>query len=461
MERARGRASKNDAFSQYEPWDNPNYYAGVLRFESGGRNFRIERSFDKITKSASLICEDDGEELSIEQGDLDVLLDGMTESSFENTIAIAQLRVETNQDLAAELKNYAANYYESGDGDIDVQRALNTLKARSHEVDLQIKQETLKKERMRSKIEQECDYVRRDLEKLKKEEYTYREAREAEDTDALQMEEEQIPEKKKLGKRSVCMAVLIFVVLAAVETGLFFLSKGKPWNIAILAVSIVVDLFFLLQVLASILRFGLKNQKVEQEAKQSAPVQHRHWEVGRIRANIHEKQVRLNNLGERLEELEVSGFEITQEDKKRQAIQLASETIAQLSSEIIKGFGTTLNENASEIISAITNGKYEKIYIDEKLNMFLLTKEKRVAIDRLSRGTIEQIYFALRMAAIDVLYEEDFPVILDDTFVFYDDERLESILKWLSTQKRQVILFTCQRREMEILKRLNLPYSMN
>ncbi len=42
---------------------------------AGGRHFRLERTFGtgvKNSKSAALICEDDGEELSVEHGDLDV-----------------------------------------------------------------------------------------------------------------------------------------------------------------------------------------------------------------------------------------------------------------------------------------------------------------------------------------------------------------------------------------------------
>ena len=63
----------------------------------------------------------------------------------------------------------------------------------------------------------------------------------------------------------------------------------------------------------------------------------------------------------------------------------------------------------------------------------------------------EQIYFALRMAAADVLLEEPFPVILDDVFAFYDDKRLGSVLQWLGSGREQVILLTCQRREERIL----------
>lgn len=104
MERGRGRAAANDEFSRYEPWENPNFYSGVLRFECGGKKFRLERHFDKYSKDATLICEDDGEEFSLEHGDLEMLLDGLTAESFENTAAIGQLKAETNQSLARNFK---------------------------------------------------------------------------------------------------------------------------------------------------------------------------------------------------------------------------------------------------------------------------------------------------------------------------------------------------------------------
>ena len=54
IERGRGRAAQNDTFSIYEPWDNPNYYSGTLKFTSGGKHFRIERNFDKYSKGQNL-----------------------------------------------------------------------------------------------------------------------------------------------------------------------------------------------------------------------------------------------------------------------------------------------------------------------------------------------------------------------------------------------------------------------
>lgn len=130
MERGRGKAAHNDAFSRFEPWENPNEYAGTMRFSCGEKTFCLKRRFDRYTKGAVLICEDDGEELSVEHGDLDMLLNGLTAEQFENTAAIGQLGARPGQSLAAELQNYAANYYETGNSGVDLAGAEEHLKQR-------------------------------------------------------------------------------------------------------------------------------------------------------------------------------------------------------------------------------------------------------------------------------------------------------------------------------------------
>ena len=64
LERGRGRAAAKDDYTRFEPWAG-GAYAGVMRFECGGRTFRLERNFKKYEKKDRLICEDDGEELSL------------------------------------------------------------------------------------------------------------------------------------------------------------------------------------------------------------------------------------------------------------------------------------------------------------------------------------------------------------------------------------------------------------
>ena len=74
-------------------------------------------------------------------------------------------------------------------------------------------------------------------------------------------------------------------------------------------------------------------------------------------------------------------------------------------------------------------------------------------------GTLEQIYFAVRMSMGEILsQEEPMPFLLDETFGMYDELRLKQVLQWLAKQKNQIILFTCQKRELEYLDEMGIPY---
>ena len=54
--------------------------------------------------------------------------------------------------------------------------------------------------------------------------------------------------------------------------------------------------------------------------------------------------------------------------------------------------------------------------------------------------------------------EEVLPVILDDAFVMYDDVRLGQVMDWLARQKKQVLIFSCQKREREWLMRAGITF---
>ena len=53
------------------------------------------------------------------------------------------------------------------------------------------------------------------------------------------------------------------------------------------------------------------------------------------------------------------------------------------------------------------------------------------------------------------------PLIFDEAFVFFDDIRLENILKTLSemAEERQIIILSCSDREYRILEKLNVGFN--
>ena len=78
-------------------------------------------------------CESDGELLSVADGDLEMLLGGISEAVYENTVSIGQMKSRTGDALLLELRNYLSSYQESGDGKLNVDKALLLLKEKKKE----------------------------------------------------------------------------------------------------------------------------------------------------------------------------------------------------------------------------------------------------------------------------------------------------------------------------------------
>ena len=62
---------------------------------------------------------------------------------------------------------------------------------------------------------------------------------------------------------------------------------------------------------------------------------------------------------------------------------------------------------------------------------------------------------------LDEVSNEKVPIILDEAFAFFDNERLKNILLYLSEEfkNRQIIILTCTNREKEILNNENINYN--
>ncbi len=49
-------------------------------------------------------------------------------------------------------------------------------------------------------------------------------------------------------------------------------------------------------------------------------------------------------------------------------------------------------------------------------------------------GTIDQLYLSLRLSVTKEISKENIPIILDEGFAYFDNERLENIIKYLDSQ---------------------------
>lgn len=136
----------------------------------------------------------------------------------------------------------------------------------------------------------------------------------------------------------------------------------------------------------------------------------------------------------------------------------ARDLIEKASTKIGSKFHGELKETLHHVVTEVIGEAYEVILEDD---MQVLAKDKLtgeiVSIEDLSMGTIDQIYFALRIGLINSMdHTKDIPLILDDCFVHYDGERLGQMLLQVSELDRQVIMLTCHEREKRIFDELNI-----
>ena len=167
--------------------------------------------------------------------------------------------------------------------------------------------------------------------------------------------------------------------------------------------------------------------------------------------------MKLENLKEAAAERKHDYDTIEKIRKEIQAVSIAEAKIKEAAGNLQKLTGQKLQDEISEIFAQITEGKYKRVLLTENFEIYLDTGEKYLQLYQVSYGTAEQVYLALRLACGTILcQEEELPLILDETFAMYDEKRLEQTLSWLERRGGQILIFTCHRREIELLEKLGI-----
>ena len=559
IERGRGRAAKNDLYTKYEPWENSGTYEGWLRLEKDGTIYRIERRFRKENKSLKIINETKGLEEEATPAFVSSLLDGLTETMYNNTISIGQLKSATEDGMVTELKNYIANMNTTGNISLNITKATAFLRNQKRSLEAGLIPEASREftsllaeirnveaeiagpeyenqlaayQNMRTQVKGLIDNTqtqKKDLDEklangkkvLSDNGFTDRASVDAMSSDAERLYSEYNTLNGECNKKSRKVLSGLTAVLgvaglgAAATLGYFNLTAYLPvcGAAATAAVIFFIISLFILQKdkeyhrlfdntsseLGALLARHLGDSAVSEDAmnafrarmgefsKLCDMVTQSEAEIRKFLEDLSNLQTKQAGCSEMIEKQQRTQWEL---EKKLEhlsncknkakalkrtlaendrihdeivAIDLAQETMADLSSSIRDSFGLYLNKEASQYITGITGGIYDSMSIDENLNAFLNTKTKLVPLENVSSGTMDQVYLALRLAAAKLLQGSGsgFPLIFDDSFTQYDDERLKTALEWLaSAYGGQIIIFTCHRREAQMLRARQVEFQL-
>lgn len=116
-------------------------------------------------------------------------------------------------------------------------------------------------------------------------------------------------------------------------------------------------------------------------------------------------------------------------------------------------------KRAEKYFGYMTEGRYKRVKIkgESKEIVVLDPKGREINSQLLSRGTQEQLYICVRLGLIEEFCEKNgnLPVLFDDVFVNFDDDRsqrgIETLLEF--SKENQVLFFTCHKRIVDILEK--------
>ena len=179
------------------------------------------------------------------------------------------------------------------------------------------------------------------------------------------------------------------------------------------------------------------------------------YELNKLEFKKDNIEKELENLSNLEEEQEILSQQLSELNEENESIELAKNLFEKAYEKMKNDISPEFTNKLSTIISKITNNKYNRLIFNDEQGLIVeLDNGNYIPAERLSIGTIDQLYLSLRLAMLDEITKENMPIILDETFAYFDDERLKNILLFLDKEyyNKQIIIFTCTKRERTILE---------
>jgi uncharacterized protein YhaN len=186
-------------------------------------------------------------------------------------------------------------------------------------------------------------------------------------------------------------------------------------------------------------------------------------ELEQIERDLHAAFEELGSVKQSLKALESSceasrlRFEASQtcHELKRTAeewlgLALARQALDRVRSKFERNCQPAVLASASRYLERLTRGRYRNIWTPLGQRELRIDDERgqTLTVDKLSGGTREQLFLAVRMAAVRQLAQQgiELPMVFDDVLVNFDQQRTEAAVETLlefSQQNQQVLFFTC------------------
>lgn len=382
----------------------------------------------------------------------------LSEKLYENAADVKALKGTSAADFARELHNYLGALEKSWDSSMQLGRADQMLK-------MWRKGYLSQKERWQKDVQRQQDKMSARLEELESQldELRDRKGQVAQQqteiySSASREEEtllgEQIRTTEKKNLEMIAVAVIAAVVGIVGLVGHF--QMGDEMS------RVGMDVCVAAAVIAIIYSFSVRRRLRSELAKQKKKKARMQVHQDKLKfsqedldENYNEMLTAFTNIQKDYQEYETETALPRSEDLEIQALNLAMETIGTLSGDIYRESGRKIRIRASRILRELTDGKFIEVFRDNQQHIMLDTEQGQAELEKFSLADMKLVYFAIRMAAGELLAAKTtLPVMLDDLWSGCPEEQILSTLKWLKKQPGQIFIRTDNAKITELLEHI-------
>lgn len=464
-------------FEQYKPWEESEFSGKIKYTLDNGEEYEVFREFKKKNPIIYFNNEDISYKFKIDKTKGIQFLEeqtGIDEKLFCNTAIINQQEVKLEKADTNAIVQKISNLVSTGDDNISFKKSMDTLNKWQNEkigtdrtkekpinlVNDKIKKLTLEKDDLKKNQQNlirhtiEKEHIMHELEEMQtKKEQLKKEKQISNDNEIKNIE------NKLKTKISTFLAVFFF----AIAVLLMVLKK------AIMAIFPVIcgiiDICILLKMYKEKGKsYHSDADKIEKEIEKMDEkindLKLKNSIIDTEKLKIDEKLEKLMNMEEELEEQKRTKEELLSLET---SYLIAKEALSKAYEEIKHHLSPKFEQKLCEITSNITDGKYKNITVNDENGLLIEVENGAyMPVDRLSVGTIDEMYLALRLSILSEISKEKMPILFDETFAYFDNQRLKNIICHLQDENydNQIVIFTCSNREEQVLNQLKIEYNL-
>ena len=187
-------------------------------------------------------------------------------------------------------------------------------------------------------------------------------------------------------------------------------------------------------------------------------------EINRLKTEIEELNKKINIINKKITNGKINlglNERIKEDEVLLKLNKLKNKAALSEAFDPIKKFiGEDFNKKVLNKFNRLTSKNFEKVLIDKNYKIKIYENGVVYNINRISSGSKNQLHLAISLSIAEMFFNNKrVPIFLENAFIEYDDIRRKKALNLLINEGfEQVIFFTCQRVEKNILDFIDAEY---